>query len=304
MKTSNKILLAAISVIGLSMLSILIFAKSSLIQIDQNQNKLKGNGNITRIDHPIEDISMVEVGDFFELYVTVGEPKLEIETDENIQALLRANYDNYHRSNDSEPYKRVLKVEKLNNVNLSPTQAIKLFLAVPTLEGIDVDNHATVVFEDVVTSENFKISTDEFSNVYLKLNTQNLNLIANNHATVDINGTIENTQINAEEFAKIQIQNIDAQKVDIQLRNHVDLKLNGQTNEVSLNSTEFCNIDLGMLETTDAKIHTRNHSTAYLYVTGNLEVKADEFSNIKYRGNPTISGKYLDKTATLEAIQE
>jgi hypothetical protein len=302
MKTSNKILLTAISVLGLSILSILIFAKSSLVTIEQNS--IKGSGKITKIDYPIEDISMLEVEEFFEVYVTIGEAKLEIETDENIQALLRTSYDNYYASTGQDDYKRVLKVDKMNNTNLNPTQAIKLFLAVPTLEGIDLGNHATVVLEDEVISEKFRIQLDEFANASLKLQTKELEVHVQKNATLEILGDVGDTNIEAEEFSKINIETIDADKVSITTRNHSDLKLKGQTKSVEVNTEEFCKIDIAELQAVEAKIHTRNHSSASLYVTGDLEVRADEFSTVKYRGNPTITGKYLHKSATLESIQE
>lgn len=302
MKTSNKILLTAISVMGLSILSILIFAKSSLVTIEQNS--IKGNGKIIKVDYPIEAISMLEVEEFFEVYVTIGEAKLEIETDENIQALLRTSYDNYYATTGQEDYKRVLKVDKMNNTNLNPSQAIKLLLAVPTLEGIEVGNHATVVFEEEVISEKFRIQLDEFANAYLKLQSKELEVQVQKNATLEILGHVGDTNIEADEFSKVNIETIDAGKVGITTRNHSDLKLKGQTKTVDVSTEEFCKIDIAELQAIEAKLHTRNHSSASIYVTGDLEVRADEFSTVNYRGNPTIREQYLHKSATLEAIQE
>lgn len=302
MKTSNKILLTAISVMGLSILSILIFAKSSLVTIEQNS--IKGNGKIIKVDYPIEAISMLEVEEFFEVYVTIGEAKLEIETDENIQALLRTSYDNYYATTGQEDYKRVLKVDKMNNTNLNPSQAIKLFLAVPTLEGIEVGNHATVVFEEEVISEKFRIQLDEFANAYLKLQSKELEVQVQKNATLEILGHVGDTNIEADEFSKVNIETIDAGKVGITARNHSGLKLKGQTKTVDVSTEEFCKIDIAELQSVEAKLHTRNHSSASIYVTGDLEVRADEFSTVSYRGNPTIREQYLHKSATLKAIQE
>ncbi len=302
MKTSNKILLTAISVMGLSILSILIFAKSSLVTIEQNS--IKGNGKIIKVEYPIEAISMLEVEEFFEVYVTIGETKLEIETDENIQALLRTSYDNYYASTGQEDYKRVLKVDKMNNTNLNPSQAIKLLLAVPTLEGIDVGNHATVVFEEEVISEKFRIQLDEFANAYLKLQSKELEVHVQKNATLEILGHVGDTNIEADEFSKVNIETIDADKVGITASNHSGLKLKGQTKIVDVSTEEFCKIDIAELQSVEAKLHTRNHSSASIYVTGDLEVRADEFSTVSYRGNPTIREQYLHKSATLEAIQE
>jgi 2C-methyl-D-erythritol 2,4-cyclodiphosphate synthase len=302
MKTSNKILLTAISVMGLSILSILIFAKSSLVTIEQNS--IKGNGKIIKVDYPIEAISMLEVEEFFEVYVTIGEAKLEIETDENIQALLHTSYDNYYATTGQEDYKRVLKVDKMNNTNLNPSQAIKLLLAVPTLEGIEVGNHATVVFEEEVISEKFRIQLDEFANAYLKLQSKELEVQVQKNATLEILGHVGDTNIEADEFSKVNIETIDADKVGITARNHSGLKLKGQTKIVDVSTEEFCKIDIAELQAVEAKLHTRNHSSASIYVTGDLEVRADEFSTVSYRGNPTIREQYLHKSATLEAIQE
>ncbi len=301
MKTSNKILLGFISVLGLTMLSILVFAKSSLINIEQS--KIKGNGKIIKMNYPIENVTMLEVDEFFEVYVRVGDPKLEIETDENIQALIRANYDNYHRSNEDEEYRRVLNIERMNDVNISPTQAIKLFLAVPTLEGLNIDNHSTVIFEEVMTSEKFKINAEEFSTLDLQLNTQDLDIFADNHSTINIAGTIGNTMIDADEFSTIDIQNITASTVSLDLNNHAKVTLSGTADEFSLSSDEFCEIDAAKLVAKKGDIKTRNHSTAYINVTETLDVQANEFTHIKYLGNPAINKKALDKTATLEAIK-
>ena len=106
MKTSNKILLGIISIIGLSMLSVLIFAKSSLIHVENNT--VIGNGKVIKVNHNIAEISFFRTGGNYEVIVKKGEPKLIVEADENIQAFVNPHSDNliYNGKNDPKPQKR------------------------------------------------------------------------------------------------------------------------------------------------------------------------------------------------------
>jgi hypothetical protein len=83
----------------------------------------------------------------------------------------------------------------------------------------------------------------------------------------------------------------------LDLSGATDVKLNGQAASVNLNCSGASTFDASDLKVNDAKIECSGANYTKLYITGNLELDASGASDVKCKGNPTISKKTLTGAA-------
>ena len=301
MKTSNKILFVIISIIGLSILSVLIFAKSSLINVENNT--VNGDGNITIKTHNIGEISFFKASGNYEIFVKKGKPQLVIETDENIQAFLNPSDDNYvsNGKDDSNP-KKMLRIGKITNVDLKPTKSIKIYLTTPTLENISIGGITKLTFEDIFTNEHFKANIHDFAEVDLKVATEKLDIKTDGSCKLNINGTAGDTKIEADGFSVVSVSTINAQHVDIKSSGNAEIKTEGISQKSNFNSSGFSRIIATGLAVKEATITAKENAEILLTASDLLNVDASGFATINYSGNPTITKNILGQ-ASLKLIE-
>lgn len=83
----------------------------------------------------------------------------------------------------------------------------------------------------------------------------------------------------------------------LNLSGATDVKLSGQAASVSLNCSGASTFDASNLKVNDAKVECSGANYTKLYITGNLELDASGASDVKCKGNPTISKKTLTGAA-------
>ena len=302
MKTSNKILLGIISIIGLSMLSILIFAKSSLINIENNS--VIGDGNVIKVNHNIAEISFFRTGGNYEIIVNKGEPKLIIETDENIHSFLNPSFNNIiYKGKDSSNPKRELRIERRSEISLQPTQGIKIFLTTPSLEKINVGGTTKFVFEDMNSSEKFEAYVKDFAEVNLKISTDNLFINTKESGKLNIQGKAGDTNIEAKDFSEISVGTIDAKKVSIDSKGNAVITALGQALDFDITTRDFSKINAEGLSAKNITINAVGTTETSVSCTDSLHVDAIDYASVSYSGNPGIvknivseaSLKYLEK---------
>jgi putative autotransporter adhesin-like protein len=301
MKTSNKILFVIISIIGLSILSVLIFAKSSLINVENNT--VNGDGNITIKTHNIGEISFFKASGNYEIFVKKGKPQLIIETDENIQSFINPSDDNYvSNGKDDSTLKKMLRIGKINNIELKPTESIKIYLTTPTLESVNIGGITKLTFEDIFTNENFKATIHDFAEVDIKVATENLDIKTDGSCKLNINGTAGDTKIEAGGFSVVSVSAINAQTVDIESNGNAEIKTVGISQKSNFNSSGFSRIIATDLSVKEATITAKENAEILLAVSDQLNVEAAGFAAVNYSGSPAIT-KNISGQASLKAIE-
>jgi len=302
MKTSNKILLGIISIIGLSLFSVLVFAKSSLINYEDNM--ITGNGKIVKINHEIAEISFFRLRGQYEVYVKEGAPALIIETDENIHDFFLPHDDNHivNKVGDETITKRELRIEKLADVSLSPSQGIKIYVSTPSLEGINLGGNTRLTFEAPIEKENFTVDIEDFCEVDLKLSTPHLKVDARGNSTLKVQGNIGETKIESEDFSEVNIDAIEAQHLSIDASGNTNITTSGNIEEMNIQASDFANIKAAKLNTKNTIIKASGNASIAIAAIDKLDVNASGFANVNYSGDPEIS-KNLSRNASLNPLE-
>lgn len=304
MKTSNKILLGIISVIGLCMLSILIFAKGSLIHYDQNG--ITGDGKIVKINHNIAEISFFRLSGQYEVYVRKGEPQLVIETDENIQSFLNPHDDNFtiiENNGEKKQTFRELRIGKFNDLNLKPSNGIKVYLTTPSLEKVRIGGTTKLIFEDQLNNEKFEAIIDDFAEVNLKLNVKQLKINTEENARLEITGTVGETEVAANDFSFVSLGTVDGQKMNIASSGNAEIKVDGKVKTNTIKAIDFAKVNTLNLKADETRINAKDNANISVSATTKLDVEAKGFATVKYLGNPIITDKITDN-ASLNPIEK
>lgn len=304
MKTSNKILLGVISFIGLSMLSVLIFAKGSLIQYEGNS--VVGDGKIVRINHQIAEISYLRLRGQYEVYVKKGDTELVIETDENIQAFLYPHDDNYtiyENNQGEEVVNRELRIGQINNLELQPSNGIKIFLTIPSLEKVDLSSTTKLTFEDVLSSESFVANVEDFAEAELKIDTKKLDVRTKGSGILKIEGNIGTTEIEAKDFSELSISGIQSELLNITASGSANVSTIGQAEINGIEASESAVIKAKQLVSKTATVAAKNKANIEVAVTDYLDVNAADSTIVRYSGSPELSSN-ITAQASLIPIED
>ncbi len=303
MKNSNKILIGFISVITLIMFSLFIYAKSSLITYEGE--KLKGNGNIIRKSYNMENIDKVLARRNQQFFIKQGEPSLEIETDENIHAFIRPDYDiTIINDGAQSTTMRRLRLGQMD-IDFYPTAGIKVYLSTPHLTQIICTGNAGVVFDNKMDFKDLDIDIEGTSSLDLKGSIEELKLIVQGDAQAKIEGDIGNTQFWIKDAAQLDLDNLNAENLFVQVRHDASAKLSGQANEVTMVVSEAASVDAVNLNCTYANLKVKGDSNITLSVDSTLQANLQEAANIQYKGNPTITHNLKEESdASLTKIEK
>ncbi len=304
MKTSNKILIGIISVIGLSLLSVLIFAKSSLIHYDGNS--IIGNGKIVRMNHQIAEISFFRLNGAYEVHIKKGEPSLVIETDENIHSFLNPHDDNYtvieNKGEEKQTFKE-LRIGEFNDISFEPSNGIKVYLTTPSLQRINLGGTTKLIFDDKFSAENFSLDIYDFAEAKLNIDATNLKVDADGTSKVDIDGKIGNCNLKLGDFAEVSLNGINAKETYVTAGGNTTLNISGQSDKIDIKVYEFGEFNGKDFTSKEVKIDAKGNSKINLSAQDKLNVEAIGFAEVRYQGSPTITQKVSDN-ATLNPMED
>lgn len=305
MKNSNKILLGIISVILLTMLSLFVFAKSSLITYQGDE--LKGNGNIIRKSYDMENIGKVLARRNQQFFIKQGPPSLEIETDENILAFIRpdSDIDITYMKDETEPITtQRLRLGQMD-IDIYPTQGIKVYLSTPNLSEILCTGNSSVVFENSMDFKKLRVDIEGTSKLDLKANVEDLNLIVQGDAKAKVTGEIGNTQTWVSGVAQLDLSNLNAENLFIQASGDASAKLAGQVKETTMNVAGVASVDAVNVHCNNATLTGKGDSNISIFVDSTLNAKLLTAATIKYKGNPTVTHNLKeDSDASLVKIEK
>lgn len=293
MKTSNKILLGLISVIGLTMLTILIYAKSSLLHFESKG--VHGDGVIIQKVHDIGEISFFKSNYNYEVYVKKGDAKLMIETDENLHEFLKPEV--FENENNLQS----LQIVKPEDVSLNSNRPIKVFLTTPSLERVDLSSFSRVIFEDTMFVDEFTARLNGSSELKLKVKTDKLNVKSNGHSQAFIKGEVGDVEIDVNASSVVELESINASVVDVKATAHSNVKLVGQTNQLNVNLNASSNLMAERLKAKNVDVSANAHASATVFAEEILDVKASASSSISYKGRPQIK-QQLSSHASLNNL--
>lgn len=224
----------------LSFLLIAALTISSCNIVDQRL--VKGDGNIISKNYNLKNFASVEVEDAMEVHLKQDSSfSVKIETDENILNLINVNIEDDNK----------LVIENRDNVNLSPTGEIKIYISMPWANKISLSGASQLQTEGQF-SQDKKIG-------------------------VELSGASS---------GNISIR---APMVDIEASGASTLHVEGECRDISAEAVGASTINAFNLLSENGKASASGASTVRVFSSISLTADASGASSIKYKGNPKVT---------------
>ena len=170
-----------------------------------NRKRITGNGTITAKNYDLKNFTSIDASSNVAVYLK-QEPgfSVRLETDENLVKYLSIKV-----NNDG------LKIYCKENVNLRPTDEIKVFVSLPELESIEVSGSSSVKTEGKFAQDTeMKVEVSGASEGEMAVRTPRLSLNASGASTINISGETRDVKAEASGGSSIKAFNLKAENIN------------------------------------------------------------------------------------------
>jgi len=207
-----------------------------------NTRRIKGDGNITSKTYTYKNFSSVEVENAMKVFLRQDSAySVRIETDENLFNWIEVQVKDGNK----------LIVENKDNVSLSPTDEIKIYITMPLLDKISLSGAS-------------------------QLHTEN-KFIQDQKLEVELSGASSGNLL------------VKAPIVDIEVTGASTIHAEGECRDIIAEAVGASTINAFNLLAEGGKATATGASTIRLFSSVSLKADATGASSIKYRGNPKIT---------------
>jgi hypothetical protein len=202
---------------------------------------VRGSGNVVTEERPVSGVSRVELTGIGDLQVTLGDQEsLTIEAEENLIPLI-----------STEVRGNTLTIGTERNQNLLPTEPIRYYLTVPSLESVSISGLSNVNLPD--------LSADSFQ--------------------IEISGAGNAT-----------IDSLQAGSLDVALPGLGGLEIHGgQVPDMRVVISGAGNFNAPDLQTARASVDISGMGSTTLRVSEQLDASISGSGSVKYYGNPSVN---------------
>lgn len=268
--------------------SILFFLLTFSLCFSQNQEKIKGNRNITVVETPINAFHTISLNADIDIEVIYNTtPSVEIETDENLHDVVKFEViDSVLTFNKTA---RITSKKRLN-IKVQYDESLKL---------IEATDNSKILSLTTMDLENFSLKTKGSAKVGLTVKSDHFNFDGDDKSKSTLNITSKNCSINMSGYSKLealitstQISATQFQRALMKIEGSCDIAVLELDNNAQFNGKNFtintCNIICDI------------DSDAYLEVLENVTIEASGASSIYLYENPKIVINKLTDTSKLE----
>jgi len=217
--------------------------------------KIKGNMEVVSQKRIVDEFTGIEAGSFFDIYLTMkDEQSVLVETDSNLQEEVKTLVTD--------------NILKIKASNLKNTSKVKVYIAVPEINYINLSNAARVEGTNKIEASALEIIATGASQIKLDINVSEL------------------------------ILNVSGAS---------DVKLTGNAGNSEITTSGAANLVAKALKTNTANIKTSGASNVIIFVNENANTSASGASDIKILGEPKIEIKDNDEgtsRAKIFAVEE
>lgn len=190
-----------------------------------SSNVTKGDGNIVKEERSINSSTKFRfLGNFDVVLVPENEPKLEIETDLNIQKFVLVKEED-----------GVLSIRIKKGVSLETSRPIKIYISTPILHSLFIDGSSEVNGKGVFTgSDEVKIKITGAGKVKLEVNTPLTQIEVAGSGDVMMSGQTREHVIKIAGSGNIESENLLAEKVKVKLAGSGNVRVHA-SDELDIN---------------------------------------------------------------------
>lgn len=202
---------------------------------------IKGDGNILTADRNLSDFDEVSCAGSYIVQVVQGSPSsIKIEADENIIPFIVTNVDGDK-----------LKIFSKNDVNLNPTQKIKLTIVTDKLEDFSLSGIGNVTGENKFTGgEHLNLDISGSGDMHFDVNTPSVKSTISGTGNIYLTGETRSSKINIAGNGDYHAENLKSEMV---------------------------------------KVEIAGSGNAYLFADSTLDINIAGVGNVNYKGNAAVT---------------
>jgi hypothetical protein len=277
----NKIILILLITLGFN---------NSLVA--QDDDKIKGDRNVTIKQTYIDEFSKIIVNEDFEVELIYNKkPSVEIETDENLHEVIKF-----------EVKDSVLTFYTTKKITSSKKMNIKVNYG-DALQDIETIDDAEIRSLTSLELKNATLKTVGNSKAYLNIRATNFNYNSLDKAKVKLNLTAQNTTIVLSDNVKLDAL-INSKQTAIDLYQRANANIEGTSDNLKLRADNSSNFDGKNFTTKTCDIIADFGSDIYIEVTQDITIEASGNSEIYLYGTPKITiNKFIDTVKLQKKIK-
>lgn len=269
-------------------LFLLITLAYGTVGFSQDDDKVKGDRNVTIKQTYVDNFTTIIVGEDFEVELYYNsKPSVEIETDDNLHEYIAV-----------EVIDSVLTFKTTKDIRSKKTLKIKVnyssgFSHIETRENAEIRSLTSLELNDA------SLKTTGSSRAYLNIKANNFNFACLDKAKVKLNLNATKTKIELSDNSKLDaLVNSKETKVDLYQRASLDIE--GTTDNLLLTSDNNTQFNGKNFTSTTCTAICELDSSAYIEATGSIIIEASGSSEIYLYANPKITINRFIDTAKLQ----
>lgn len=202
---------------------------------------IDGDGNVSTTERNLSSFKNIKCAGSYNVEVSQGSPSsIKIETDGNLQ-----NYIVTDVSGDN------LNIHTKDDVNIKPSQKIKLTIVTDKLEGFKLSGSGTIKSTNKITGgDHLELSISGSGDMHFDVNTPGVDASISGTGNIYVSGETKNSKI--------------------------DIAGNG-------------NYHAEDLKTENTKVKIAGSGDAYLFADSTLDINIAGVGNVNYKGNASVS---------------
>ena len=147
---------------------------------------VRGNGNITTQDRPVNEFKDIEVGGAAKLFVSQGDQHtVKIEVDENLQQFVEVIQEG----------NKIIVREK-GRFNLDPTGDMKIYVTSPVYNNIEVSGACDIIGQMPINNpENLSMSISGAGDMKMEVNAPHISAEVSGSGNIDLKGETKSADL-------------------------------------------------------------------------------------------------------------
>lgn len=237
MKTSNKILLGGLAFIVISLLSLMIAARVSLVPVE----KIQGNGQMKTKTRDVGSFNKIEVKTTsFDIYLSQGDPRVEVTSDENLAPYIKTYVEDGILKIDEEDGKRIESFNRLA-VTISTNQ----------LDHLAINSPGNVYTQDTFNLKSTSLEVNGVADINFAINAEMLIAAVNGPGSINLTGKTAKLEVYLTGVGDLKASDFKT--------NSANVSVNGP-GDAYINVSESLNVDITGVGSVGYKGNPQLHS--------------------------------------------
>ena len=253
----------------------------------QNNEKIKGDRNVTSRETKIEPFNRIIIGEDFKIDIIEGvRASIFVEADDNLHDVIKFNIADSTLS--FETTSKITSSKKIS-IKVIYTSALK---QIETFEDAEISSLTSVNLDKVI------LKNTGSSKAFLNIKTKDFTFINSDRAKVKLNVTAKMAKLELAENSKVDAL-INADTLNIDLYQRSDAKIEGTLKHLKIRADNSANFVGKDLTTATCELLSEGASDVAVQVTNSLTIDASGSSEVYIYGDPKITLNKFSDTAKL-----